>query len=239
MKAPLPSFTRLTLAVGAPKRKRALDDTGPSVLHDIWHKYTPGVLGDHEYERVMGEYDNDLHDNMQVLDVVMDIDLYLYLAGIDSYLDARDQDLANPNQTFWEGSNGELWKSVKDNKEQFTPPPVILELQVKTERTRAGDPRGYEVFRHEGRHRAWLAKYKYGYQRILVTVGVRWTTAEPWSFKDADRELRVGDTIQQQDDHEPTWPLRYACQVCENAELSPTQDPPYGSAYGVWKSLEY
>ena len=179
MKAPLPSFTRLTLAVGAPKRKCALDDTGPSVLHDIWHKYTPGVLGDHEYERVMGEYDNDLHDNMQVLDVVMDIDLYLYLAGIDSYLDARDQDLANPNQTFWEGSNGELWKSVKDNKEQFTPPPVILELQVKTERTRAGDPRGYEVFRHEGRHRAWLAKYKYGYQRILVTVGVRWTTSPP------------------------------------------------------------
>ena len=146
--------------------------------------------------------------------MVMDIDLYLYLAGIDSFLDARDQDLANPNQSFWEGPNGELWQRVKDGKEPFTPPPITLELKVKTERTTAAGPRGYEVFRHEGRHRAWLAKYKYGYQRILVTVGVEWTMAEPWKFKDDDRALRQGDTIQQQDDHHPTWPLRYTRTRC-------------------------
>ena len=97
------------------------------------------------------------------------------------------------------------------------------------------------MFRHEGRHRAWLAKYKYGYQRqrILVTVGVEWTMAEPWKFKDDDRALRQGDTIQ----HSRTTTIPdlhlatavYAHQVCDIAALSPEEDPPLGSAYVVWK----
>tara|TARA_X000001036_G_C20433782_1_gene706319 strand:+ start:72 stop:821 length:750 start_codon:yes stop_codon:yes gene_type:complete len=185
-------------ARGATASATASPPAPPAELkYDIFYQFERErhIDGDRTYESHRHMYDSDLpkNTNTQLIDVVMDIDLYLHLSGIASFLKEGATSTYQVSASFWE--NHDRAQQYRDGVIEFTPPPVWLELQLKRDRSVAQRHRVYRVCNHEGRHRAWVAKWVKGYRRIVVSVGA-WLSDNPNSaLYTMDRELDTGDII--------------------------------------------
>ena len=233
--AMLPSLAKLPLSIGVAtgeKRERSPSpaaEAGPSEQTqqeqlDIWYQFTEGVGGDTSYDAHVREFDAS-NDYTELVDVVMDIDLFLRLAGIGDYV-IDPKDLSTLDDAFWNGRD--VSQAYRDEKLEFTPPPVLLQMKM-TRDTKYGSDEGrlYKVIRHEGRHRAWVAKYVKGYQHIVVSVGANLSTDPRW-FRDSMRELKAGDVVEQQDISNKKLALTFA--VVTDGIARAGED----GAYEVW-----
>lgn len=208
MKAFLPSFTRLTLPVGAPTPKRKLVDEAAekSALPEP-APWVPTPLYKQPIEDVYNDYGNPdnyianmgtnaerdpLHNKLVLL--AMDVELYLGLSRIKgpSSTDERWEE-------FW-GKDQALYKEWDIDKFKK---PAQPSMQVRWDGEHRKPGAWVVQPMEEGRHRAWWIRYMLGYKRLVVLVLFQWNANEEGGIRDDEEDpTGKGEVIATPDTHE-------------------------------------
>ena len=191
MDASLPSLARLTLSVGAPKRKRAPDCAGSSALPEPepWvpepPPWVPTPLHEQPIHDVYDDYgasdgfiaamaaDAARDPRQKLVYMVMDVELYLRLSRMKGATSTQQR-----WEEFWDKPLYKEWAAGR-----FAKPPHPS-IQVRWD----GEDREAWVVQpmEEGRHRAWWVRYMLGYQRLVVLVRFQWAEGDMHPDDDAN-----------------------------------------------------
>ncbi len=110
------------------------------------------------------------HPRNAAVQVVMDCKLFMDLAGIAQFLEEDDYD-EDRYKVFFK-RDFDLKEHHKGYLDDFTPDMATLEVRWSKEDNL------WQVFTHDGRHRAWWIYHKLGYSKMVVMIGYDYSTGD-------------------------------------------------------------
>eukprot|EP00966_Prymnesium_polylepis_P056974 1319331-Prymnesium_polylepis.1 len=111
------------------------------------------------------------HPRNAAVQVVMECKLFLDLAGVSQFLNDKDDDHEQRYKRFFEKSF-DLEGKHKGYVNDFTPDMATLEVRWNNAYSL------WQVYCHEGRHRAWWIHHKKGWERMVVMIGYDYSTGD-------------------------------------------------------------